>query len=178
MQSGYVDLGELQNSVVFSSATSSNSDQIANLGENDTATFNDGTGMNTSESTDDAYLAFAIISTIIYAIGICVIAAVFTRVRVAVKIIQETSKALARIPTLMLYPIFSVGAICLLILYFITVGTYLFTMDDVTPNDLGSNAGLACEAANCTTLLDFDAIVAGCSASSPTCPEESSGCTS
>ena len=126
MQSGYVELGDLQNSVVFSSTTrSTNEEEISNLGQNDTATFNNGANVNGSESTDDTYLALAIISSILYAVGICIIAAVFTQVRVAVRIIQETSKALARIPTLMLYPIFSVAAICLLILYFITVGTYL-----------------------------------------------------
>jgi hypothetical protein len=154
MQSGYVDFGELQNSVVFSSST--NTRDISNLEQNETATFDDGAVINGSETTDDTYLAFAIISSVLYAIGICIVAAVFTQVRIAVKIIQETSKALYRIPTLMLYPIFSVGAICLLILYFITVGTYLFTMDDVTTNDLASDAGFVCEAANCTTSFDFD----------------------
>eukprot|EP00939_MAST-03C_sp_MAST-3C-sp1_P004198 g4198.t1 len=167
VQSGYINVDWLENSVVFSSSSDSTA-------VNATATGDQVDG--NTQSTDDFYLALAILCSIAYAVGICIVASVFTQIRIAVNIIKEASKAIYKIPSLLLYPIFSVGAICLLILYFFTVGIYLATMDDVTVVDLAGDVGLPCDGLNCTTSLNYTEIVAGCAASVPTCPDASSGC--
>lgn len=178
MQSGYLDFGGLENSVVFAGDGTSESNAIVNdLATNETQEF-ETVSINESERTNDFYLAAAIASSVLYAIGICIIASVYQQVKISVKIIQETSKAIYKIPSLVLYPIFSVGAICLLILYFLTVGTYMFTMDDVTTSDLASDVGYGCET-NCTTSLNFTAIVGGCTDQTPECPlSANAGCAS
>lgn len=167
MQSGYLDFGELENSVVFG-GSGENTLSPSDLSSNETEIF-DSVSINDSERTNDFYLGSAILSSVLYAVGICIIAAVYTEVKISVKIIQETSKAIYKMPTLIFYPIFSIAAICLLILYFLTVGTYMLTMDDVTPSDLAADTGFACDQ-NCTTSLNFTAIVAGCADATPQCP--------
>lgn len=117
--------------------------------------------VETSNETNNFYLAAAIVCSILLVIGLGMIISLFQKIRIAVAIIQETSKSVMAMPTMLLYPAWSILCMVLLFIYFFTVGVYLATMDDVTTNDLAASTGYVCDA-GCNSTLNYTFIGEEC----------------
>jgi len=121
-----------------------------------------GSELHTDDGEEDTfYLILAIICSILLVVGTGLVMTLFHKIRIAVKIIQETSKAMMHMPELLLFPAWSIICMVLLWLYFFVVGVYLATMEDVTIGDLAADAGYTCDN-GCNSTLNYTEVAADC----------------
>jgi len=175
MQSGIIDQSLLHGD------TSTSSDTVLKNPEQGTRSTSFTNSTHDQVNDDNAELMYtvaAIVCTVVYAVAICVIAAFINKIRIAVKIIQEASKALMAMPTLLLYPCWSVFFFALLTLYFVVGGAYLSTMEHVDINGVANSVGLtSCTDVCDSSFVDWTAVIAGCDANGFSCPVATLGCT-
>ncbi|KAF2073423.1 hypothetical protein CYY_005271 [Polysphondylium violaceum] len=82
-----------------------------------------------------------IILCVISGIFALILLALFDRIRIAIRIIKESSKAIGIMPSIFFFPIFIFIILCAFILYWVYIGVYLATSGDPTYDDDGNFQG-------------------------------------
>eukprot|EP00941_MAST-03F_sp_MAST-3F-sp1_P001786 g1786.t1 len=101
---------------------------------------------------EKVYKGLGVILSVSFLVLSVIVLAMTNKIRVAVEVVKEASRAVIKMPFVVIYPLWSISLQCYLCLFFILAGSYIASMTTVTTRDVFDSAMQKLDCDNVTNV--------------------------